>query len=100
MRVAEEDGGLDGGKGRAGQCGASATAKGIVHYLAALAVADEDNLGVGALPVEVGHGLDDSRGSLGSLLREGNLLVSFWHVCNCKGAKGGMSTGNVQSCHS
>lgn len=68
-RVAEEDGGLDGGEGRAGQRGAGAAAEGVVHDLAALAVADEDNLGVGALAVEVGHGLDDGCGSLGGLLK-------------------------------
>ena len=53
VRVAHEDGGLDGGEGSAGEGSAGTTAERVVHDLTTLRVADQDNLGVGAALVEV-----------------------------------------------
>lgn len=64
MRVAHEDGGLDGVEGVAGKSGTSTAAEGIVHNLATLRVTDQDDLGVGAALVQAGDGFDDGLGAL------------------------------------
>lgn len=72
MRVAHEDGGLDGFEGGSCEGGAGAAAEGVVHDLAALRVADQDDLRIGAVLVELGHGLDDGLGALARRLLVGD----------------------------
>lgn len=64
MRVAHEDGGLDGVEGAAGKSRASTTAESVVHNLTTLRVADQNNLGVGAALVQAGDSFNDSLGAL------------------------------------
>lgn len=64
VRVTHEDGRLDRLEGIPGEGGAGTAAKGVVHDLTALRVADQHDLGVGAAVVEVGDGLDHGLGAL------------------------------------
>jgi hypothetical protein len=64
VRVAHEDGGLDGLEGVAAEGGAGTAAESVVHDLTALGVADQDNLGVGAALVEAVDSRDDGLGAL------------------------------------
>jgi hypothetical protein len=58
VRVTHKDGSLDGVESIAGESRTGATAEGVVDDLAALGVADEDNLGVRAALVEAGDSRD------------------------------------------
>jgi hypothetical protein len=64
VRVAHKDGSLDGVEGIPAESGASATAESVVDDLAALGVADEDNLGIRAALVEAGDSRNHSLGTL------------------------------------